>query len=216
MRLNADIKIIGKQVVLVPYEKCHVNKYHKWMENDELRRQTASERLSLEEEYEMQRSWREDDDKCTFIILSQSLLDQYKDEISSMIGDVNIFLHDGVGELEIMIAESEWRGHGIAKECVALMIRYAYDHIHINKFQVKISEDNAVSIAMFQKLGFEQTAYSKVFKEYTFDLHPSKLLDIISDVHLNIHPYQLLTNKISQENRNTKEMNSSETNYSTK
>lgn len=32
------------------------------MESDELRQQTASERLSLDEEYEMQQTWLNDDD----------------------------------------------------------------------------------------------------------------------------------------------------------
>uniref|UniRef100_A0A915CB27 N-acetyltransferase domain-containing protein n=1 Tax=Parascaris univalens TaxID=6257 RepID=A0A915CB27_PARUN len=135
MRVNAGIKVIGKQVILVPYEACHVNKYHRWMEDAELRQQTASDRLTLEREYEMQRSWREDDDKCTFIILSRSLIDEGYDELSSMIGDVNLFLYETVAELEIMIAEREWRGRGIATECIRLMIRYAFEHLHIERFE---------------------------------------------------------------------------------
>nr|CDJ97761.1 acetyltransferase [Haemonchus contortus] len=75
MRLNENTKIVGSKVVLVPYEKEHVLKYHKWMEDEELRRLTGSERLSLDEEYEMQQNWRVDGDKLTFIILSRARLD---------------------------------------------------------------------------------------------------------------------------------------------
>jgi len=69
MHLNEKTKILGRRIILVPYEARHVLKYHEWMSNEELRQLTASEELTLDEEYAMQRSWREDDDKLTFIIL---------------------------------------------------------------------------------------------------------------------------------------------------
>ena len=37
-------------------------RYHSWMQSEELREQTASERLTLQEEYEMQQKWISDDD----------------------------------------------------------------------------------------------------------------------------------------------------------
>lgn len=62
MRENANIKIIGCSVVLIPYEAKHVKKYHKWMSNPELLKLTASEPLTLDQEYEMQETWRNDED----------------------------------------------------------------------------------------------------------------------------------------------------------
>ncbi|KJH50102.1 hypothetical protein DICVIV_03739 [Dictyocaulus viviparus] len=83
MRINENTKIIGDKIILVPYEEGHVLKYHKWMDDEETRRLTGSEKLSLAEEYEMQRRWRLDDDKLTFIVLSKSMADSGSSEVCS-------------------------------------------------------------------------------------------------------------------------------------
>ncbi len=56
-------------------------RYHTWMENEEIRELTASLPLSIDEEYEMQQTWLNDKDKCTFIILSKEIWDRTQDEI---------------------------------------------------------------------------------------------------------------------------------------
>lgn len=57
MKDNINTKIIGERITLVPYRKEHVKKYHLWMQDEEILQATASEKLTLEEEYENQISW---------------------------------------------------------------------------------------------------------------------------------------------------------------
>ncbi|KAF2710466.1 hypothetical protein K504DRAFT_533412 [Pleomassaria siparia CBS 279.74] len=67
MKINEHTALITPKILLVPYSAHHVPTYHTWMQSEELQKATASEPLTLEEEYSMQRSWRDDADKLTFI-----------------------------------------------------------------------------------------------------------------------------------------------------
>ncbi|XP_041073242.1 N-acetyltransferase 9 isoform X2 [Carcharodon carcharias] len=152
MRLNEEVELQGRLVALVPYGAGHVPRYHQWMKSEELQKLTASEPLTLEQEYQMQRSWREDADKCTFIVLDKLRWASglYTEE-DCMVGDVNLFFTDPedttVAEIEIMIA-------GVTK-------------LGIKKFQAKINLENTISIAMFQNFHFKEVSISDIFQEVT-------------------------------------------------
>ncbi|XP_074519872.1 alpha/beta-tubulin-N-acetyltransferase 9 isoform X2 [Halichoeres trimaculatus] len=145
------------------------------MKSPELQQLTASEPLTLEQEYDMAKSWREDDDKCTFIILDkQRWGDSSVEEEQCMVGDVNIFLTDptdlSLAELEVMIAEPTYRGKGIGKEVTSMMMCYGVTKLGVKKFEVKIGLDNKISISMFKKLHFQEVSVCNVFKEVTLVL----------------------------------------------
>ena len=94
MRLNANTTLQGAKCVLVPYREEHVNTYHCWMQDPELQQLTASEPLTLDQEFEMQRAWRDDADKLTFIVLDRRVQPDTPGTGShggAMAGDVNLF-----------------------------------------------------------------------------------------------------------------------------
>ncbi|KAF9289986.1 N-acetyltransferase 9 [Mortierella alpina] len=178
MRANERTVLVGDKCVLVPYLKRHVDHYNKWMQSPELLEMTASEPLTLEEEYEMQESWRVDENKCTFIILAKTSSEL---EITAenalaqkMVGDVNLFFNDHddphSAEIEIMIAEPTYRRKGMGLEAIRMMITYAYESLGTKRITAKISTENEGSIQLFlTQLGFNQIGYSKIFEEVTLE-----------------------------------------------
>ncbi|GKB68906.1 N-acetyltransferase 9-like protein [Tanacetum coccineum] len=192
------VSLEGRKVILVPYMKEHVIKYHEWMQDPFLLQTTGSDPLTLEEEYEMQLSWTQDPLKCTFIILDKELVSgsfvHGEPYVQAMIGDVNVYMNDvedsHLGEIEIMIAEPKSRGKGLGKESVLMMLVFAIENHKINTFRAKIGDSNEASLNMFRKLGFKEVSHSEIFKEETrFDIdgvidciarsHPS-FLDFVS------------------------------------
>ncbi|XP_043570253.1 N-acetyltransferase 9 isoform X1 [Chiloscyllium plagiosum] len=175
MRLNQAVELQGRLVALVPYTARHVLRYHQWMKSEELQKLTASEPLTLEQEYQMQRNWQDDADKCTFIVLDKlKWVGGLCTEEDCMVGDVNLFLTDPedptTAEIEIMIAEPSYRGKGFGKEATMVMMYYGVTKLGIKKFQAKINLENTISIAMFQSFHFEEVSVSDVFQEVTLGL----------------------------------------------
>jgi len=173
MRLNQHLQLHGEQVVLVPYTTQLVQRYHAWMQSEELREATGSELLTLDEELEMCSSWREDTDKLTFIVLDKAAA-QAGSPLSdaAACGDVNCFLNAEPGEAEVsvMIAEPESRRRGCAAESVRLLQAYAAGALGVRLFRAKIGQDNTASVGLFLKLGYAVVSSSEVFREDTYEL----------------------------------------------
>ncbi|KAH8908455.1 hypothetical protein BR93DRAFT_893705 [Coniochaeta sp. PMI_546] len=148
MRVNEHTAISTPRVLLVPYEHRHVLKYHGWMQDPAIQEATASEPLTLEEEYANQESWRTSHDKLTFIVC-QPLTDTAHeskhvdggkvDSPDRMVGDVNFFIYqsddDGdesgnryEGEVDIMIADEANRSQGFGRAAVTALLYYITRH----------------------------------------------------------------------------------------
>jgi RimJ/RimL family protein N-acetyltransferase len=180
MRINANIALSTPQILLVPYSSHHVPCYHSWMANPEIQELTASEPLSIEEEYEMQKSWRNDGDKLTFIICrpkvdgGKVVRGGVDDADGRMVGDVNLFLTEAeedpegcIGELELMIAPLSARRKGYGRATILTFMSYFQRHLlyilqefsptkrtRLLQLKVKIGSKNVSSIGLFESVGF--------------------------------------------------------------
>ncbi|KIJ66750.1 hypothetical protein HYDPIDRAFT_85456 [Hydnomerulius pinastri MD-312] len=187
--MKIDTVLRGQKVVLVPSRPEHVEKYHQWMCDPKLLKDTGTDPLTLDEVRDMEKGWREDEDKLTFIILANG-----KGDISSlpMVGDVNLFLkglpgdEDFEAEVGVMIAEQSYQRKGFAIEALRLMLTYATNSplsfscpplsqtvpsppsplpIRPESLVVRISQENLPSIKVFQGLGFVETKGANAFGE---------------------------------------------------
>ncbi|KAL2162706.1 hypothetical protein VTH06DRAFT_6542 [Thermothelomyces fergusii] len=207
MRLNEFTAVSTARALLVPYDRRHVLTYHGWMEDPAIQEATASEPLTLEEEYENQESWRASHDKLTFIVCQPlggaeggTVEAGGPDAAERMVGDVNLFLYpyedeDGgvaaepgavpefcVGEVDIMIADRRQRGRGLGRAVVQAFLYYVHRHLdgvvkeyaedkdmpsppRLKLLKAKIKQDNKTSIALFERLGFEQEGGVDYFGE---------------------------------------------------
>ncbi|KAM0479977.1 hypothetical protein ACHAPX_004556 [Trichoderma viride] len=152
MKVNEKIAISTSKVLLVPYEAHQVLTYHGWMQDPAIQEATASEPMTLEEEYENQQSWRTSHDKLTFIVCEPLSGEQRSDDAriitakaddssDKMKGDINFFLYldddddDGSeqqggshirlrGEIDVMIAGQQHRGKGTGEAAVRTILAY--------------------------------------------------------------------------------------------
>ncbi|QIX00444.1 hypothetical protein AMS68_005961 [Peltaster fructicola] len=143
MYINSNEALSAQDVLLVPYCRHHVRAYHEWMQDADLREATASEELTIEEEYAMQESWRQDHDKLTFIVCkaldshsssTQALRAGEADAAEHMVGDINLFLLNEdddsteqsilIGEIELMIAQTKSRRQGYGRAALLAFLEY--------------------------------------------------------------------------------------------
>lgn len=68
------VSLEREKVILVPYMKQHVPKYHQWMQDPALLFATGSEPLTLDQEYHMQLTWTQDPLSSAFSSLSSFLI----------------------------------------------------------------------------------------------------------------------------------------------
>lgn len=92
-----------------------------------------------------------------------------------MVGDVNIFLNDPdndktFGEIEVMVAEPDFRRTGRGKEALKILMGYCIQILGFKTFQAKISLSNEPSINLFKsQFGFYQVSISQVFEEVVLE-----------------------------------------------
>ncbi|KAK8067006.1 GNAT domain-containing protein [Apiospora hydei] len=149
MKYNESIAVSTSRVLLVPYDAHHVPQYHTWMEDEAIREATASDRLTLQEEYENQVSWRTSADKLTFVlcrplepssprvkatVAGDAVWAGQDDVPERMLGDINMFLtpwddndNDDDGAGAVAMADADAAGVEFVRAEVDVMIAGAAD-----------------------------------------------------------------------------------------
>ncbi|CAD5216208.1 unnamed protein product [Bursaphelenchus okinawaensis] len=198
---NPDIAYAGEKVVLITYEERHVKTYHDWMGDDDIREKTGSERLDYETECRQRIPWRRHKKRGTFLIMDRKTFEETDgDEFESLLGDTNYIQYPDYIEILVMVAEKKGRRCGIGTESVKLMLHHVNQFRQGRIFTVKISYDNIESIKLFEKLGFEVTEKSDVFRELSMELPEKTLEEILKTVNV-VYKNKELIDKLYESSR---------------
>ncbi|KAL7922475.1 acetyltransferase domain-containing protein [Trichoderma austrokoningii] len=195
MKVNEKIAISTSKVLLVPYEAHQVLTYHGWMQDAAIQEATASEPMTLEEEYENQLSWRTSHDKLTFIVCEPLDGKQRSDYVrviaaknddlpDKMKGDVNFFLHlddeddeEGSdirlkGEIDVMIAEQQHRGKGTGEAAVRTILAYIQKNLTgiLDEYAQgeNLDKDKIRLVGLMAKIKEDNTGSRGLFKKLGF------------------------------------------------
>merc|ERR1712038_292091 len=100
-------------------------------------------------------------------------------------------------ELDVMIAEENYRKRGMGKEASLLMMLYGAQSIDIRRFFVRIKEDNIASRTMFENLGFRECNYEKCFGEYELEYTRSSSQEMVRSIR-DIYKMRMYEWKINE------------------
>ncbi|KAH0497949.1 hypothetical protein TgHK011_005230 [Trichoderma gracile] len=198
MKINEKKSISTSRVLLVPYEAHHVLTYHDWMQDPAIQEATASEPMTLEEEFENQQSWRTSHDKLTFIVCEplsgeqESVTARGDDSPDKMRGDINFFLYlddddeddeevAGLresnmirlrGEVDVMIASRQHRGKGFGEAAVRSMLGYIRRHLSeiLNEYAngEGVDEEKVQLVGLMAKIKEDNTGSRALFRKLGF------------------------------------------------
>lgn len=64
--------------------------------------------------------------------------------------------YHGVAQLGIVIGNTDYWGRGVATEVIAVLVRYAFAHLHIVRIDAEVEEENVPMMRVLEKVGFVQ------------------------------------------------------------
>ena len=85
--------------------------------------------------------------------------------------------------LGILISSEENRAQGFGKSALEMMIKYCFNHLNLHQLFCNISEDNTISISLFENQGFQSIGLKKdwIFKNGVYN--NEYLYQLINNVH---------------------------------
>lgn len=147
--------LIGERIILRPLKTEDLEKTHQWRNNLELIKLTQG--IRFPKTLEMDKDWFENalNDKSNRNIYFG--VDEI--ETNEYIGIIqlnNIDYISGTASWGFMIGETKNQSKGIGTEFSSLIFNYVFNYLNLRKITSYIVGNNAVSIKLFKKMGFNE------------------------------------------------------------
>lgn len=142
------MKLIGQRVILRPLERRDLERSRAWVNDPEI---AALLLRVLPVSETDQEKWFEN-------ICRQPDRYVWAVEIKGQhIGNVGLYHIDLVhrrAEAWTLLGEPDWRGKGLGREAMTLLLNYGFDGLGLNKIYLHVDNENIIAQKMYMKLGF--------------------------------------------------------------
>lgn len=147
-------KLVGDSIYLSPRNSEDIEIFTKWLNDfqvtDGLGRSGLMVTLNGEKEY-LEKIHDNDNKNYYFVIVTLE-----NDEMIGTISLENMNYINRSAELGIFIGDETYRGKGIGKEAIHLMLDYGFNYLNLNSIQLTVLTFNERAIACYKKCGFKE------------------------------------------------------------
>jgi RimJ/RimL family protein N-acetyltransferase len=106
---------------------------------------------------------------------------RHDDEPVGVISLMNISDANESAELSVIVGHPDDRHHGYGTEAIALLLRYAFEELNLNRVSLSAFDFNGEAIAAYEKLGFAvEGRYRQAIKRKS-RFHDAILMSIMKD-----------------------------------
>lgn len=143
----------GKNVLLRPYRRSDLPGILSWT-ND------AATTRYLTEIFDLPYTEKNGEDFLNYAISGSSdrtmfvMADPVTEEYWGQISLERISRRDGTAEVGIVLAKEEHRGHGIGREALSLLLRYAFETLGLRRVELAVFAENSRARLCYLKAGF--------------------------------------------------------------
>lgn len=146
-------RLIGQTIMLREYQAEDISAIRAWV-NDESATRYLSTRYwppqtMVDTQEFLSRMLQSSHNACNFVIADR--------ETARYIGQLDLFRVDWrlrQGEIGMVIGKSEMRGRGYGQEALALMQRFAFDNLGLERLEMEVHMDNQAAVQCYRKAGF--------------------------------------------------------------
>ena len=146
-------RLLGQRVMLREYKAEDIHEIRKWVNDGEATRYLSTRfwppQTMVDSEEFLGRMLQSGHNAYNFVIAS------LQDE--AYLGQMDMFRVDWrlrCGELGMVIASRENRGKGLGQEALALMKRFAFLTLGLERLELEVHMDNAAARRCYEKAGF--------------------------------------------------------------
>jgi len=165
----------GKKVILQPAKMSEAGKFCRWMADEDVTRYISSSTgLTLEQEKEFLKN----------VKVNKEIFWSVHTKNGKHIGSTNLhnisLPHKRTSWGIIIGDKSEWN-KGYGADILKTVMRYAFNELKLNRFELEVFNKNAAAISCYKKCGFKKEGVRRNFFIKNGATHDSIMMSVLLD-----------------------------------